>query len=182
VGAARCGGASPASSAPAPRGRPRPKHLAQMNGRVVVRLTELGIGRGGGARWSGRRRRGGAGVDRRHFSTKIHVRSGAEGGEEGLGDDPGPMVMLPSDLSGTPVRRSCVAAAAGSLCYGGARQGRWDSGSGGAGVDGVQGGVAGATYRAAAALACVPGMEGRRNSRQGSRLCRCASAARGRRS
>ena len=49
VGAARCGGASPASSAPAPRGRPRPKHLAQMNGRVVVRLTELGIGRGSGA-------------------------------------------------------------------------------------------------------------------------------------
>ena len=29
VGAARCGGASPASSASAPRERPRPKHLAQ---------------------------------------------------------------------------------------------------------------------------------------------------------
>ena len=29
VGTARCGGASPASSAPAPRGRPRPKQLAQ---------------------------------------------------------------------------------------------------------------------------------------------------------
>jgi len=71
-------------------------------------LTELGIGWGGGARWSARWKRGGAGVDRRRFSTKIHARSGAEGGEEGLGDDPGPTVMLLSDLSGTPVRRSGV--------------------------------------------------------------------------
>jgi len=74
-------------------------------------LTELGIGRGGGARWSARWKRGGAGVDRWR-STKNPVRSGAEGGEEGLGDDPGPTAMLLRDLALAPVRRSGVAVVA----------------------------------------------------------------------
>ena len=85
-------------------------------------LTELGIGRGGGARWSARWKRGGAGVDRRRFSTKIHARSGAEGGEEGLGDDPGPTAMLLRDLAGTPVRQSGMAVVAWGSAPLGARR------------------------------------------------------------
>ena len=117
------GGGMPAAAYQAPRARYGLQRLAQKRHGGDAVLTELGIRRGGGARWSARWKRGGTGVDRQRFSTKIHAHSGAEGGEEGLGDDPGPTVMLLSDLSGTPVRRSCVAAAAGSLCYGGARQG-----------------------------------------------------------
>ena len=85
-------------------------------------LTELGIGRGGGARWSARWKRGGAGVDRRCSSTKNPVRSGAEGGEEGLGDDPGLTAMLLRDLAGTPVRRSGVVAVARGSAPLGARR------------------------------------------------------------
>ena len=108
--AERGGASSPASGVVRPGMRYGLRYLAQMDQEAEDVLTELGIGRGGGVRWSARWKRGGAGVDRRRFSTKIHVRSGAEGGEEGLGDDPSPTVMLLSDLSGTPVqigRASC---------------------------------------------------------------------------
>ena len=61
-------------------------------------------------------------MDRRRFSTRIHVRSGAEGGEEGLGDDPGLTAMLLRDLAGTPVRRSGVVAVARGSAPLGARR------------------------------------------------------------
>jgi hypothetical protein len=81
-------------------------------------LTELGIGQGGGARW----KHGGVGVDRRRSSTKNPVRSGAEGGEKGLGDDPGPTAMLLRDLAGAPVRQSGVAVVARGSAPLGARR------------------------------------------------------------
>jgi hypothetical protein len=62
------------------------------------------------------------GVDRRRFSTRIHGRSGAEGGEERLGDDPGLTAMLLRDLAGTPVRRSGVVAVARGSAPLGARR------------------------------------------------------------
>ena len=112
---------SPACGAPATT-----EGYGQQNCVQKVRGKRVGAHRA--LNWTGKWRSGVGGevrrrgVDRRRFSTRIHVRSGAEGGEEGLGDDPGLTAMLLRDLAGTPVRRSGVVAVARGSAPLGARR------------------------------------------------------------